>query len=457
MRSDPPQSALFTYSFNSSAQQPLMNYALLSAPTVVAGVNSTNVVNPNMPNSLTPGSMNPITYFDPHLPTSRAHEWNLTLEKEITGDTVVSAAYVGTHGSNLDETYIYNEAPNAYIWYTATGTPLPTGTYAGTARRNYDTTTWANIQQYSRIAWSNYQGIKLQVQHRYAKGYAYQWFYLMGNALTISGSVQDPNVFLPGAVPADFKARNRFLNYQRDTTIPKHRMMWNFVVDLPFGKGKPVFGNAGRLFNTLVGGWQVAGTGSMNSNYFALQTGQFGPMNKLQVYGKKYPIQDCRSGTCIAGYLWYNGYIPANQINSYNAAGKPNGVMGVPKDYVPVVSPLYPTPANGGSKTDPNSPYYETNTVFIPLKNGTVAQTTMATNLDPSRNQYSLGPFSYNQNASLFKTFNVTERVRLRFQADVFNVFNAQGLNQPAVSGISSLATSQNTPRQLQLILRLAW
>ena len=72
MRSDPPQSALFTYSFNSSAQQPLMNYALLSAPTVVAGVNSANVVNPNTPNSLTPGSMNPITYFDPHLPTSRA-------------------------------------------------------------------------------------------------------------------------------------------------------------------------------------------------------------------------------------------------------------------------------------------------------------------------------------------------------------------------------------------------
>jgi hypothetical protein len=81
----------------------------------------------------------------------------------------------------------------------------------------------------------------------------------------------------------------------------------------------------------------------------------------------------------------------------------------------------------------------------------------MATNLHPYMNQYALGPFNYNQNASLFKAFNVSERVRLRLQADFFNVFNAQGLNQPGAAGISSLATSQNSPRQLQLTLRLAW
>lgn len=37
------------------------------------------------------------------------------------------------------------------------------------------------------------------------------------------------------------------------------------------------------------------------------------------------------------GYLWWNGYIHANQITSVDANGKPNGYMGVPAEYDPVV------------------------------------------------------------------------------------------------------------------------
>src|SRR5262249_40959148 len=90
MRSNPPARDLYTYNFNSTNYQPLPNYALLSAPTVVAGVNSTNVVNVNGANAIAPGSMNPIVYFNPNLPTARAHQWNVTLEKEIMYNTVVS-------------------------------------------------------------------------------------------------------------------------------------------------------------------------------------------------------------------------------------------------------------------------------------------------------------------------------------------------------------------------------
>ena len=38
--------------------------------------------------------------------------------------------------------------------------------------------------------------------------------------------------------------------------------------------------------------------------------------SRIEVYGKKYPIQDCTSGACYPGYLWYNGYIPAYRINN---------------------------------------------------------------------------------------------------------------------------------------------
>ena len=223
-------------------------------------------------------------------------------------------------------------------------------------------------------------------------------------------------------------------------------MQWNFIVDLPFGKGKLVGRNAGKLLNAAIGGWQLSGIGSMVSNYDTMPVNNWANFAPLQMYGKNTPFQNCTSGTCIKGYLWYNAYIPANLIN------KPNGIMGVPSNYVPLETPLYPTPASGGS-----NPNYETNNVFITLKNGSVVQTALNTNLNPYRNQYFLGPFAYSQSASLFKAFNFTEQARLRFEADFFNVFNAQGLNQPGTYGISSLQTSAKAARQIQLTLRLFW
>jgi hypothetical protein len=188
----------------------------------------------------------------------------------------------------------------------------------------------------------------------------------------------------------------------------------------------------------------------MVSVYDALPVNNWANFGQLQMYGKDTRVQDCRSGTCVAGYLWYNAYIPANQINATNAAGRCTGVCGVPADYKPIATPLYPTPASGG--TIPNA---ETNNVFITLKNGNVVQTPLNTNLHPFRNQYFLGPFAYQQNANVFKSIALTEHTRLRFEADFFNVFNAQGLNQPNASGISSLQTSAKAPRAIQLTLRL--
>jgi hypothetical protein len=39
-------------------------------------------------------------------------------------------------------------------------------------------------------------------------------------------------------VPSSFNAYNRLYNYSRDPNIPKHRVNWNTVYDLPIGRGK---------------------------------------------------------------------------------------------------------------------------------------------------------------------------------------------------------------------------
>ena len=131
---------------------------------------------------------------------------------------------------------------------------------------------------------------------------------------------QQHSYLQPGAVPEDEQARNRLLFYRRDTDIPKHRLNWNWIVDLPFGRGKAFGKNSRGFVNHLIGGWQIAGNGSLVSRYFQLPTGNWGPMSDVETYGKQYPIQDCRSGVCYDGYLYYNGYIPANRVNSVDAS-----------------------------------------------------------------------------------------------------------------------------------------
>jgi hypothetical protein len=210
-------------------------------------------------------------------------------------------------------------------------------------------------------------------------------------------------------------------------------------------------------------GWQVSGTGFVVSRYWTLPTDVYPTTgNPIEIYGYKYPIEDCTSGICYPGYLWWNGYIPSNKINSKDANGKPNGIMGVPADYKAAGQPLIPwgsaaMPANAPAGTN-ISQFWDTNTVWIPLNNGTVQRTTYDTGLHPWRNQYFPGPLQWFQDASLIKATRIAEGVTLRFNVDFFNVFNHPN-NPTAVAGNGVLSTQNSgaAARLTQLALRLVW
>jgi len=212
----------------------------------------------------------------------------------------------------------------------------------------------------------------------------------------------------------------------------------------------------------IVGGWQIAGLGYTRQGYWSLPTDNYPTGNPVELYGYKYPIKDCQSGTCYPGYLWWNGYIPSNRINSYGANGKPNGIMGVPSNYKPAVAPLIPLgqtalPANAPSSTN-ISQFWDTNTVWIPLKDGSVQQTTFNDNLNPFRNQYKLAPWQWFQDASAMKFFNIKEHMLFRFSVDFFNVFNHP--NDPTAVGANGVLSTRNSgsgARVMQLGGRLQW
>jgi len=336
--------ASFQNSVSNTALSPdgLPNYGLRSAPKYIAGVNTgDSVIDINDTRGLPRGFS--ATFVDPHQPDPRVQDWNFTIEKEVMSNTVVRAAYVGNNVTNILQTFAYNDSTPTYIWYATRKQPLPTGEFASVATRPYDKQVYGSVSGYSTTGFTNHNGFQVELERRYNKGLAFQVFWVTGKTLAATGTVSDPNNFLPGAVPADIDARNRFLNYAVDTVTPKHQIRWNWIADLPFGRGKKFAGNAGPVLDKLIGGWQVASLGNWRTNYWSLPTDIYPTGQNIEIYGKKYPIQDCRPGKqCSPGYLYWNGYIPANQINSVGANGKPNGIMGVPANYKPAGSPLIP-------------------------------------------------------------------------------------------------------------------
>jgi hypothetical protein len=462
-RSNAPFYVRLTSSKDSAAVSPdgISGWNLRKQPEYVFGVNSQNSIDVNNATSLARGNVSAY-YFARDINPLTVQDWNFTVEKEVFENTVVRVSYVGNHTDHLEQAFNNNSGIPTYIWYVEKGQPLPTGEYASVARNKYDQTVYGGITETRMTGWSNFNGITLEGERRFSKGIAFQVFYNFGNAFEAGGAqwnstVPDTNQYFAGAVPQDYDARNRFLNYRRMTDIPKHRVRWNWLVDLPFGKGKPVLGNASKLLDLVVGGWQLAGMGTLRSTWWSLPTGIFPNGNNVEIYGYKYPIEDCTSGVCYPGYLWWNGYIPANRINSYGANGKPNGIMGVPADYKPSAQPIWPWPANP-STSDPMYAFYGTNTVCVPLKNNTVVRTTFADNLPGWRNQYMSGVRQWGLDSSLFKTFPITERVNIRFNADFFNVLNMPGNpNSIGQTGVLSTRSSGQAARELQLTLRLTW
>jgi len=263
----------------------------------------------------------------------------------------------------------------------------------------------------------------------------------------LNNSIIQPDRFLPGAIPADKDANLRFYRYARDTGVPKHRLRWNFLYDLPIGRGKALFGNAGSMLNRLVGGWQLAGYGTTQSRYWSLPTNNWGTFGDIEVYGEKYPIEDCRSGGCFRGYLYYNGYLPATQLNVAN------GIQGIPSTYTPANTPINPARPTGTVAADFNN----TNNVTIRLANGTNQLVAVDNGLHPWRNQAMLGPWLTNLTGSIFKVVPITEGVSLRLNLDAFNALNQPGTPLPGGDGIISLRNSAQGARVLQYTARLSW
>jgi len=458
-----PFTAGYSQSYTSAAYAPdgLPNYLLRAPQTVVAGLNSANVVDTNSTAALLPG----ITTYKlaRNYPPARVREANMTIEQPFRDGSVFRATYVFTHGSNLDQNYMYNSHPSTYVWETTTGTVPPTGIYASTATGPYDQTVWGSGSVLSmKSGFSNDSALQLNYQKQFSHGFAYQIYYVYSRAFRVGGNTFRDNVlypaadFLPGTLPAGLNpgtitnpsaALNRWENYHVDTAIPEHHLQYNGVFDIPVGRGKKFLGKTNRFLDALLGGYQVAFVGLVRSQSFQVNADNWGATSAVQTYGSGAPITDCRSGVCYKAYLWFNGYIAPTVINAAK-----NGVTGLPNNYVPYSAPVNNTPG---------TTQFGNNNVPVTLKNGTTVLTGYnpgPAGANPFSHTILPGPTNYETDISLYKVFSFSENWKLRVNVDAFNAFNIQGrVNPDTTTGIESLQTSYWTPRQIQLTARLTF
>ena len=104
------------------------------------------------------------------------------------------------------------------------------------------------------------------------RAFAYQIFYVMDNNMMAGGEGYD-HLEHSRAEPVHARRHShRHRRAQPAAELPaRHHASRSTACGgtswwtCPFGKGKPIMGNAGKWLNRLVGGWQIAGMGSLAS------------------------------------------------------------------------------------------------------------------------------------------------------------------------------------------------
>jgi len=179
---------------------------------------------------------------DPNAPRTMVQQFGGGMERQMGGAFVVSADVIGSRTRNLAVLRNLNQ-------------PLP-GTRDANGPRPFPTF-GSNVQWREMTGEGNYKGLDLSFEKRFSQGYSYRASYTLSEARdqapehlnAASGRPQNGRDLAAWEGPSDFDIR--------------HRLVGNFIVELPFGPGKPMLqdGVAGKI----LGGWLVSGIYSSRS------------------------------------------------------------------------------------------------------------------------------------------------------------------------------------------------
>ena len=445
-RSNPPLNLRFENNIGSLDGTDTFALRTASRPSFQVGqvgVNTTGIVD------VAPGAQSVMPWDFRNWRENRAHSYYLTLERVVMKSTALRLNYIGNLGRDLEQRFNLNtrEAESNYV--ARTGQAPPGQRDLMRVNRNW------NFLAANHTGYSNSHSLQAEVERRFNSGLSYQLFYVFTRSLTTSdaGGFQAGNgninstdgVFavpensqLLGSPNLSYDQRLR-LGYQNSSNIPAHRVRYNFFYELPFGKGKYMLGSAGKFVNALAGGWQISGIGEWRGgNWMGVNPGRY-------LFGDPSLDASQRLELKFAGRnqrLWFRGDFDPRLASQVDQTALQQLV---PIDRSKRI--LRPV----GSNFD--------NRIAQSLANGSVRQTPIGDTVNWNSRAFFRGPGEWNVDSSVFKNFQLSEKLRLRFSADLFNVFNHQNDAGPnSVTGLQDLSVSgPGGPRIIQFSLRLTY
>jgi hypothetical protein len=330
----------------------------------------------------------------------KVDQFNLSLEQQVNQNMTFTLAYVGNIGERVYPSETEGYDVNQYVLPAPTTNPAQQAAElaAQNQRRPYynrfssfydgaqQVCCSQGINSVAPAARETYNGLQATVEQRFAHGFQLLANYTWSRALNYGATYFAINPVVEKG-PSD-TSRNNVFNVSG-------------IYDLPFGKGKMFENTDKRWVNYAVGGWQLTGTSTWESGLpFTPTYGECGSDQDVDSnFGNPSTSSDCRPDVVSSG-----------------AQGFVRGAMG----YDPtthsrrIFTPVAPLTTNG-TQSGP----------FIRPAFGSIGNI--------GRNAFR-GPSDYFADASLFKNFDITERVKGQFQFQAFNVFNHVPLGVPSAS-----------------------
>jgi hypothetical protein len=175
------------------------------------------------------------------LRTGYMQHWNLNVQRELPGNSILEIAYVGSKGTKLLTARDINQPQPS---------PLPPGLpFVPRPNPQFD-----DIDLLESRANSNYNSLQARLQRRLSNGLAglvsYTWSKSIDDASNFFSSAGDPNFPQNSYDARSERGRSNF--------DVRHRVSASYSYDLPFGNGRRYLSNSGWA-STLLSGWQTFG------------------------------------------------------------------------------------------------------------------------------------------------------------------------------------------------------
>ena len=112
---------------------------------------------------------------------------------------------------------------------------------------------------------SNYHSAYVQAEHRFGHGFTFLANYTFGKTLQDVGALEGQNMQGQGGQAFPQAGLGLGDIYGPSVSDIRHKLLFNYSWDLPFGRGKALLGGANAVVDKIVGGWRVAGTTTFRS------------------------------------------------------------------------------------------------------------------------------------------------------------------------------------------------